>query len=93
MKRAAMCLVVVILALLALAPGAWAEEQNQPGQGETSTGRNLAGFGGGPHCHVLVIESAQEQFTFIRVFPSHTGHAHAGSDVFAADFPDCDGLP
>jgi hypothetical protein len=93
MKQAAVGLVVVVLALLALTPGAWAD-QNQPGQGANSTGRNDAGFGGGPHCHVLVIDSAREQFDFIRVFPSHTAHVSTGlpTGVFAAD-ADCDGLP
>jgi hypothetical protein len=52
-----------------------------------------AGFGGGPHCHVLVVDSAQEQFDLIRVFPSHTAHVHTGlvDGVFVAD-PDCDGI-
>lgn len=62
---------------------------NQPGNGERSTGRNEAGFGEGPHCHVLVVNEGHGPFT-IRVFPSHTGHAHAGNDIFNAD-PDCDG--
>jgi hypothetical protein len=43
---------------------------------------------------VLVIDSAREQFDFIRVFPSHTAHVNTGlpTGVFAAD-ADCDGLP
>lgn len=93
MKRAVVVLVVVALALLGLAPGVLAAP-NQPSQGENSVGRNDAGFGGGPHCHVLVVDSAQDRFDHIRVFPSHTGHIHSGlvDRVFAAD-ADCDGTP
>lgn len=92
MKRALLVAATVITSV-AFATGASAQT-NQPGQGETSTGRNDAGFGGGPHCHVLVVDSAQAQFDFIRVFPSHTGHAASGlaDGPFAAD-ADCDGLP
>lgn len=92
MKRTLVVLVITALALLGPVSGAWA--QNQPGQGEHSTGRNEAGFGGGPHCHVLVVENAQTNFDHLRVFPSHTGHASSGvsGGVFAAD-ADCDGLP
>jgi hypothetical protein len=69
---------------------AGAEVENQPGQGERSaTTRNPAGFGGGPHCHVVVANEGQGPFT-IAVFPSHTGHDHAGDDVLFAD-PNCDG--
>lgn len=87
MNRALAIVFVILLALVALAPASWAA--NQPGQGDTSTDRNPAGFGGGPHCHVLTVDSAQEQFV-IRVFPSHTGHANSHSGVLAADL-DCDG--
>lgn len=68
-----------------------AAAENQPSRGEHSTGRNDAGFGGGPHCHVLVVDS-NGRFT-VRVFPSHTAHVHSGlaGGVFAAD-PDCDGV-
>jgi hypothetical protein len=92
MKRAFVVAAVVVLTSVGLATGASAEP-NQPGQGENSTGRNDAGFGGGPHCHVLVVDSAQDQFDLIRVFPSHTAHAHTGlaDGVFVAD-PDCDGI-
>jgi hypothetical protein len=92
MKRALMVSTVVVLTSFGLASAASADP-NQPGQGESSTGRNAAGFGGGPHCHVLVVESAQDQFDLIRVFPSHTAHAHTGlvDGVFMAD-ADCDGL-
>ncbi len=84
---------VAVLTSIGSASGAWAEP-NQPGQGENSTGRNDAGFGGGPHCHLLVVDSAQERFDFIRVFPSHTAHVNSGlaAGPFIAD-ADCDGLP
>ena len=92
MKRALVVSTVVVLTSFGLASAASAEP-NQPGQGESSTGRNEAGFGGGPHCHVLVVDSAQDQFDLIRVFPSHTAHAHTGlvDGVFVAD-ADCDGI-
>lgn len=89
MTRVLLIAVTLVLLLVALAPVAAAD--NQPGNGETSTDRNPAGFGGGPHCHVLTVESAQTQFE-IRVFPSHTGHANSRSGVMAAD-PDCNGVP
>jgi hypothetical protein len=91
MKRTVVVLIVVALALLGPVPAAWA--QTQPSQGESSTGRNDAGFGGGPHCHLLVVDSEQTSFDIIQVFPSHTAHVHSGlSDgVFAAD-ADCDGM-
>lgn len=92
MKRALMLAAVVVLSSLGFASAA-AGQTNQPGQGENSTGRNDAGFGGGPHCHVLLVDGAQERFDIIRVFPSHTAHVHTGlsGGVFAAD-PDCDGV-
>jgi hypothetical protein len=92
MKRAFVVAAVVAFTSAGLASAASAEA-NQPGQGESSTGRNAAGFGGGPHCHVLVVDSAQDRFDLIRAFPSHTGHANSGlvDGVFAAD-PDCDGM-
>ena len=88
MNRALVIAVALALALVGLAPGAFAA--NQPGNGEASTGRNPAGFGGGPHCHVLTVDSGQEQFV-IRVFPSHTGHANSNAGTFAAD-RNCDGV-
>jgi hypothetical protein len=92
MKRVCVMAAVVVLTTFGLASAASAEP-NQPGQGENSTGRNDAGFGGGPHCHVLMVDSAQDRFDLIRVFPSHTAHIHTGLDgrVFVAD-PDCDGV-
>nr|MBA2600336.1 hypothetical protein [Actinomycetota bacterium] len=50
-----------------------------------SEGRNENGFGGGPHCHVVVANDQRNP-----AYPSHTGHTHAGNDVFNAD-PNCDG--
>jgi hypothetical protein len=87
MKRLLTALLVTVLTLVGSASMAGAS--NQPGQGEHSTQRNAAGFGGGPHCHVLVVNDGHGPFT-IQAFPSHTGHMHAGNDVFNAD-PDCDG--
>jgi hypothetical protein len=91
MKRTVVVLVISALASLGPVPAAFA--QTHPSQGENSTGRNDAGFGGGPHCHVLVVDNAQDRFDAIRVFPSHTGHLHSGlaDGVFAAD-ADCDGM-
>jgi hypothetical protein len=68
--------------------------ENQPSQGEHSTGRNDAGFGGGPHCHVMSVEQANGHFMWIRVYPSHQGHASSGlgDGPFVAD-PNCDGVP
>jgi len=42
----------------------------------------------------LIVDSAQSQFDFIQVFPSHTAHVHTGltDGVFMAD-ANCDGLP
>jgi hypothetical protein len=60
-----------------------------PSQGATSEGRNPQGFGGGPHCHVLIVNNTP--FDSAPAFPSHTGHDASGlTHVFAAD-PDCDG--
>ena len=67
----------------------------QPTQGYSSTRRNDAGFGGGPHCHVNVIASEHNPTVeFVEVFPSHTAHVHSGlpGDIFQAD-PNCDGDP
>ena len=81
-------------ALGALAAPAVAAADSQPTQGDHSIDRNEAGVGGGPHCHVLAVEQANGNFTFVRVFPSHKGHlASGGNDgVFLADLG-CDGLP
>ena len=87
MIRVLVIVVAMLLLMIGLAPMAWGA--NQPGNGETSTDRDEAGFGGGPHCHVMTVDSAQEQFT-IRVFPSHTGHASSNAGTMAADL-NCDG--
>lgn len=93
MRRKLVVMVMAALMILGAAPAALAG-QSHPSQGENSTGRNEAGFGGGPHCHVLVVDNAQDRFDQIRVFPSHRAHEASGltDGVFAAD-PDCDGIP
>jgi hypothetical protein len=93
MKRALVVLVVATLSSLGLVSTASADP-NQPSEGENSVGRNDAGVGGGPHCHLLAVESAQGTFDFIQVFPSHTGHVSSGlgEGPFVAD-GNCDGLP
>jgi len=94
MKRTLIAAVTLAVGTVALPSLALAED-NQPSQGEHSTGRNDAGFGGGPHCHLLAVENANGHFTFVQVFPSHTGHMHSGtgeSGPFIAD-GNCDGLP
>ena len=92
MRRILLVMAIAALAVLGPVAGAWA--QTHPSQGEHSTGRNEAGFGGGPHCHLLAVESANGGFDNTRVFPSHTGHANSNRSggVFIAD-ADCDGLP
>jgi hypothetical protein len=93
MKHMLIAATAVALGAIA-APSAVLAQDNQPGEGETSTGRNDEGFGGGPHCHLLAVEQADGHFTFVRVFPSHTGHAHSGgSDGPLVADADCDGLP
>ena len=86
---AAMTLTVGVIA----APAVAMAQDEHPSQGESSTGRNDAGFGGGPHCHLLSAEH-DGHFTWVRVFPSHMGHfaSGLGEGPFIAD-PDCDGLP
>ena len=93
MRRTLIATVVVTLTTFGLAATASAQEVNQPSEGENSTGRNEAGFGGGPHCHVLR-SSHGAPFEWIQVFPSHQGHASSGTadGPFLAD-PDCDGDP
>jgi hypothetical protein len=61
-----------------------------PSEGATSEGRNEQGFGGGPHCHVLIENNTP--FDSTPAFPSHTAHVASGfGHVFDAD-PDCDGI-
>ena len=79
MKRIVVVLAVVALLLVGALPAALAA--NESSQGEQSTGRNAAGFGGGPHCHELIVESAEGT----RVYPSHRAHLSSGvGHVFAA---------
>jgi hypothetical protein len=93
MRRTFIATAVATLTTFGVASTASAQEVNQPSQGEESTGRNEAGFGGGPHCHVMR-NSHGAPFEWIRVFPSHQGHASSGTadGPFLAD-PDCDGDP
>jgi hypothetical protein len=93
MKRFLIAGAALALGAVAMPSVALAVDENQPSQGQNSTGRNDAGFGGGPHCHVLR-SSHGAPFEWIRVFPSHQGHASSGTadGPFLAD-PDCDGDP
>jgi len=93
MKQKLIAATTLALGVIA-APSLVIAEDNQPSQGENSTGRNDAGFGGGPHCHLLAVGQANRHFTYVRVFPSHTGHVHSGlgEGPFIAD-GDCNGLP
>jgi hypothetical protein len=85
---AAICAAV----LLAGASIGVASADGNPSNGFASEGRNDAGFGGGPHCHVNEVAGEHGHFDVVPAFPSHTAHEASGlpSDVFAAD-PDCDG--
>jgi hypothetical protein len=93
MKRLLIASAALALGAVAVPSIALAVDDNQPSEGENSTGRNDEGFGGGPHCHVLR-SSHGAPFEWIRVFPSHQGHASSGTadGPFLAD-PDCDGDP
>jgi hypothetical protein len=93
MKRLLIAGAALALGAVAMPSVASAVDDNQPSQGENSTGRNDQGFGGGPHCHGLR-SSHGAPFEWIRVFPSHQGHASSGTadGPFLAD-PDCDGDP
>ena len=84
----------LVPALLLLAVAAPAMADTQPSNGESSTGRNDAGFGGGPHCHVNTIASEHSPFDFVVVYPSHQGHVSSGlgEGPFVAD-TNCDGDP
>ena len=68
---------VMTVALMGIAPAAVAQHPSE--------NRNEQGFGGGPHCHVVAASPQQNP-----AYPSHTGHVHAGNDIFNADL-DCDG--
>ena len=91
MRRIVLALVPALL-LLALAAPAMAD--THPSNGESSTGRNDAGFGEGPHCHVNTIATEHAPFDFVVVYPSHRGHVSSrlGEGPFVAD-PNCDGDP
>ena len=91
MRKLALALVPTLLALAIAAP---AMADGHPSNGETSTGRNDAGFGGGPHCHINTTASGHAPFDFVLVYPSHQGHASSGfgEGPFTAD-PNCDGDP
>ena len=93
MKRMLIAATTVALGALAVPSMAMADD-NQPSQGEHSTGRNEQGFGGGPHCHLLAVGQTGGPYTFVQVFPSHSGHFHSGLSAgpFVAD-ANCDGLP
>lgn len=91
MRRLIFAVVPALLLAATAAPAAFAD--TQPTNGASSEGRNDAGFGGGPHCHVnLVAGEHQEVFDQIAVYPSHTAHVNTGlpTNIFQAD-PDCDG--
>jgi hypothetical protein len=92
MRRSVAVVLGLVLMFAALLPAAALGAQ--PGRGESSTGRNDAGFGGGPHCHVLTVRGDATPHGYIRVFPSHTAHESTGlpARIFAAD-GDCDGQP
>lgn len=92
MNRILVVLMVVAVVLVAFAPVA-VGAPNQPSRGENSTDRAAAGSAG-PHCHLLIVDSAQGAFDNIQVFPSHKGHDASGlaDGVFMADL-NCDGLP
>lgn len=91
MRRLLFALVPALLLAATAAPAAFAD--SQPTNGTSSDGRNDAGFGGGPHCHVnLVASDHQDVFDHIAVYPSHTAHVNTGlpTNIFQAD-ADCDG--
>jgi hypothetical protein len=95
MTRAALFLSALAVMLLVFAPAASADGHTQPSQGDRSVDRNEAGVGGGPHCHVLSVDHAQqESFANIWVFPSHRAHVATGTPnvIFAGD-ADCNGIP
>ena len=86
MRRSIGVLLLLFAFLLLLSSPAAA----QPTRGANSTefgtndqpdGRNANGFGGGPHCHTLAVDAVEPGS--ITVFPSHTGHANAGGDIFS----------
>lgn len=91
MRRTLSMICLVVALVILLAPVALA--QSQPTSGDNSADRNAAAVFGGPHCHVnLVASENQDAWDEIWVFPSHNAHVQTGlSDgVFAAISPeDC----
>jgi hypothetical protein len=89
MRRIVLALIPALLLMAVAAP---AMAQTHPSNGASSEGRNDAGFGGGPHCHVNT--RANAPFDFVPAFPSHQGHVSSGTadGPFVAD-PNCDGDP
>ena len=89
MRKAVLVLLLLFVFLMLLSLPAAA----QPTRGDNSTqagdeteveGRNDAGYGGGPHCHVLIRD------TDINVYPSHQGHDASGlTHIFTPT--DCEG--
>jgi hypothetical protein len=85
----------LIPALLFLAYSVPAMADPHPSGGFASEGRNAAGFGGGPHCHINT--KSNSPFDFTPAFPSHQAHVSSGfgelgEGPFVAD-PNCDGDP
>jgi|FLYL01.1.fsa_nt_gi hypothetical protein len=90
MRKIALAVAPVLLVAATAVP---AFADSQPSNGVGSTGRNDAGFGGGPHCHINTTASAHNPvFDNIVVYPSHQAHVASGlgEGPFAAD-PNCDG--
>lgn len=82
-------LIAICVGLFLLGGAAPAFADPHPSQGANSEGRNESGFGGGPHCHVLIQNNGP--FDSTPVFPSHQAHIASGlTHIFAAD-PNCDG--
>lgn len=93
MSRKHAVIAAAVLALGVSAGSSVAMADNESSQGDHSTGRNEAGFGEGPHCHVIEMEAADGTTTYLEVYPSHTGHASSGGNgPFIAD-GNCDGAP
>jgi hypothetical protein len=89
MRRLLTTTIFLVVVLLAGASPAFAAPH--PSQGSNSEVRNEAGFGGGPHCHVLI--NNHTPFDTLPAFPSHTAHLATGIGVIFAADPDCDGIP
>jgi hypothetical protein len=81
MRRTLLVLCLVVSLVMLLAPVALAQES----QGANSERRNETAFHGGPHCHINLVASANQD-DVIAVFPSHKAHAQTGlaDGIFAA---------